>query len=836
MISLSTELASAAGSRSFTLQIEYKNTQQILGAFGIILTGPTGLIFTESSCTYLGSDYGELGYDKNIVTLGGFSNNGIRNGNLMKCQFDLGTEFSIKDFSFVLDDLSDPARVSLLNTLSTSTDFLLKEITPQTSTLPTVTITTPPDGFSFNSYAPLAEIKGTIADPGSVGIEKVELQISYDGFYLFEQNGRLRPRSTPAWIPTYSEDGWKTWAYSPDATWTSGKTYTITARATDKAGHLVTKTSQMTYTDKILISGIILDGAGKPIPDVSITFTDNNKRKSIIYTDDSGRYTWNLPDEVWSGAVTLDKPGYTFDPSTRVLTSISTNQLNSNFTATAVESEQDARVIILAGGDVGNYLWPATKKVANDAYKILIKKGITKPNIRYLSLDVNQDLDHDKVSDIYGLSSSAALEEAITKWAAEYVNNKKPLIIYMVDHGDTGGQFMVTKPQHGQADSVTSAKLQEWLNALQTKTGAKVILIMDACYSGSFVRDLIPSKGMSRIVIASTDTQELAYFASDGDLSFSSLFWKYTLMGASIRDSFAASVQMTRAATRNQQNPIMDADSDGVYIPSKDTALVSNLYLGTPFFTAAIFPEINDSIPDSYMEEKGAGLTLWVQLMQDVTKIDRVWGVVVPPGTGNNSTEPITDLPILTLSSFVALLTHPDKTPMANAVIKTAGNETAITDSQGRFTLMTDTSNATVDLTINGVQSAARGVQVKLSGKTLSMTTSSTPASTAPLLDVDKSGTVDATDGVLLLRKLNGASTIDTGVVLPTGQTNSTVMTNINAIATKLDVDQSGLVDATDGVLILRKLNGASTLDTGVVLPTGQNNASVMTAIDAIAK
>ncbi|MEO5334482.1 MAG: hypothetical protein H7839_20900 [Magnetococcus sp. YQC-5] len=52
-------------------------------------------------------------------------------------------------------------------------------------------------------------------------------------------------------------------------------------------------------------------------------------------------------------------------------------------------------------------------------------------------------------------------------------------------------------------------------------------------------------------------------------------------------------------------------------------------------------------------------------------------------------------------------------------------------------------------------------------------------------LDVDQSGTVDATDGVLVLRRLNGASTIDTGVVLPAGQTNNTVVDRIDAMYSK---------------------------------------------------
>ncbi|MEO5330687.1 MAG: dockerin type I domain-containing protein [Magnetococcus sp. YQC-5] len=1009
MTLLATETASAAGKRFFTL--EYKNTQYTLGAFGILLTGPAGVTFPAASCTYRGSGYGEFNYDKNTVTLAGFSNDGVQNGVLMTCQFDLGTEYTAAHFSLTLDVLADPSRISLSNKLSAGVDFAIKEIQP---TLPTVAISSPTDGFTFNSYDPLVEIKGAITDPDGIGIDKVELQITYDTYYLVENKGGfLISSSTPAWIPTASADGWKTWAYSPSVTLIPGKTYKITARATDKAGHLITQASTITYTDKILVSGAILDGTGKPIPDVAVTFMDDNKRKSIIYTNGSGQYTWELPNLGWSGTVMLDKTGYTFTPSSLTLTSITTNQLKSNFTATAVESEQDARAIIVAGGDLEDYLWSATNHVANFAYTVLRKKGITKQNIRYLSMNIHQDLDNDTISDIDGLASSKALEEAIANWAGGYVNNKKPLILYMVDHG-LNGQFLITKPRRSQADILTAAKLQEWLNALQTKTGTKVILIMDACFSGSFVRDLIPPKGMPRIIITSTDTTELASFASNGDQSFSSVFWKYILMGKNLRDSFSASVQASRAASKQQQNPIMDANSDGVYSASIDTDLVSTTYLGTPFFTAAVFPEIIDSIPDSYMEEKGSGLTLWVQLQQDASKIDRVWGVVVPPGTGKDSNEAITNLPILSLkfnattkryeatfdSTFsgftgtgqyiisfyaqandgekwtslpksvtiqvgqdefepdntaaqasiivlndtnpqhhnthttndvdwvkfygikdvtyaieaihpgknadlilelfdadgvtpimksvndhafggaekitftaakngvyfvkasqfggnlfgadteydlkiyrpygpiviplVAYLTNPDQTPVANALIQTNGHETAITDAQGRFTLMTDTSHATVDLTVNGVPSAATGVQVKLSGKTLNITTTASP--TAPPLDVDKNGAVDATDGVLILRKLNGASTIDTGVVLPTGQTNTTIMTTLNTLGTKLDVDQSGSVDATDGVLILRQLNGASTLDTGVVLPSGQTNSTVMSAIRAISQ
>ncbi|MEO5332988.1 MAG: dockerin type I domain-containing protein [Magnetococcus sp. YQC-5] len=101
------------------------------------------------------------------------------------------------------------------------------------------------------------------------------------------------------------------------------------------------------------------------------------------------------------------------------------------------------------------------------------------------------------------------------------------------------------------------------------------------------------------------------------------------------------------------------------------------------------------------------------------------------------------------------------------------------------------------------------------------------------ILDVDQNGAIDATDGVLILRRLNNASTIDTGVVLPAGQNNSTVISTIGAAGYAMDVDKNGVIDASDAVMILRRLNGAATVITGLKLPSGQSNDSVVKAIDS---
>lgn len=113
----------------------------------------------------------------------------------------------------------------------------------------------------------------------------------------------------------------------------------------------------------------------------------------------------------------------------------------------------------------------------------------------------------------------------------------------------------------------------------------------------------------------------------------------------------------------------------------------------------------------------------------------------------------------------------------------------------------------------------------------------------AASLDVDDNGFSDANDGVMILRRLNGAGTVTTGIVLPQGATNTSVVSAIDQAGVNFDVDGDGDADANDGVMILRRLNGAGTVTTGIVLPQGvggaaaggaRSNAEITGVIDAL--
>ena len=118
--------------------------------------------------------------------------------------------------------------------------------------------------------------------------------------------------------------------------------------------------------------------------------------------------------------------------------------------------------------------------------------------------------------------------------------------------------------------------------------------------------------------------------------------------------------------------------------------------------------------------------------------------------------------------------------------------------------------------------------------------------------DVDGDGDADANDGLMIQRRLTGAGTVTTGVVLPpnaggTGtngaKTDAEIISSMGNVGTGFDVDGDNDADANDGLMIQRRLTGAGTVTTGVVLPSNvggsetngaKTNAEVINGIDLL--
>jgi hypothetical protein len=241
-------------------------------------------------------------------------------------------------------------------------------------------------------------------------------------------------------------------------------------------------------------------------------------------------------------------------------------------------------VIIVAGGGpyAGNGIAFQTRKLAEQAYMTAKFRGYSDANIMYLSA-----FDDPPPAGIVvdGASSLAALQSAILTWA----DTAKGLTIILLDHGmyDSGAvewYFGMDETESGQR--LAASVLDGWLDTAQSDDDPveSMILYVDACYAGGFVRKCSGAPGgRDRIVLASTTDARLAnYGGITGRLSFTSFFLTEALLGNSLYHSYYRAynhIATLRVPSDNPQLPWIDDNGDG-RATSRDGTRASAFYFG----------------------------------------------------------------------------------------------------------------------------------------------------------------------------------------------------------------------------------------------------------------
>ncbi|MBW1823856.1 MAG: caspase family protein, partial [Deltaproteobacteria bacterium] len=251
---------------------------------------------------------------------------------------------------------------------------------------------------------------------------------------------------------------------------------------------------------------------------------------------------------------------------------------------------------------------------ANFAYRTLIYQGFAKDDIFYLTSDTDLDFDGDGIPDVNGDATNANLQSAITGWAVN--ENADSLVLYLVDHGGEDTFRM------SGSETLSSENLANWLNQLQANISGRIVVIYDACKSGSFIDDL---RGDNRIIITSTLPSERAKFLSQGTISFSNFFWTHIFNSMSIEEAFLNAKQVVNFAFENQ-NPMLSGAAENVYIGSGEGRMIGEA------------PDIGSvSQPQDIDDETSADL--YADGVDDPDGVARVWATVWPPGTNLGSTE-----------------------------------------------------------------------------------------------------------------------------------------------------------------------------------------------------
>jgi hypothetical protein len=293
-------------------------------------------------------------------------------------------------------------------------------------------------------------------------------------------------------------------------------------------------------------------------------------------------------------------------------------------------------LIIVAGGSLSDNdsLKDATLYITDLAYQKFKARNFTDEDIYFITQTPFHDLDGDGYDDkiVDDLTPTVAgIQYAITDWGKEQPSNG-PLYIYMADHGvkDT---FLVAT-----SEFLTAAQLNTYLDSFQKDTGRDVVLIIEACYSGSFLDD-IQSDTYNRLIITSVDDSNPAYLSSNGTTSFSSFLMSYLYKGKNLEQSL----------------DLAKADLQSVGLPySKmapqfqgDPSLLA-LKVGGDFVLAGVFPEITGNTSDQSLTSNDT-LSLYADVSSAIGGLE-VWAVIVPPDytppsvTGDYDT-PLDELP-----------------------------------------------------------------------------------------------------------------------------------------------------------------------------------------------
>jgi len=281
------------------------------------------------------------------------------------------------------------------------------------------------------------------------------------------------------------------------------------------------------------------------------------------------------------------------------------------------------KIIICAGGGnyPGNSILTQTNYLADFAFRMSLERGYRKQDIYYLNADGAHvhDADGDGQNDADATATLTNLQWAISTWSTD----ARRLFIYMVDHG-TQTQFRVNATQF-----LDGPTLDGWLDTLQNTHATTVIVVLDYCYSGSFVASCAAPPGRTRALFTSAGASELATFlAPYGYISFSNFFLGYAHMGANLFDCFA----WTRDAlnfTYAGQIPRIDDNGDGLS-NKNDGYYARTQYWGFDYGFGATPPEIVEIPPNQLLN--GETSTTFRCVVVPTLPVSRVWVTIIPPG------------------------------------------------------------------------------------------------------------------------------------------------------------------------------------------------------------
>jgi streptogramin lyase len=384
--------------------------------------------------------------------------------------------------------------------------------------------------------------------------------------------------------------------------------------------------------------GVSVDAQGY----VYVTDTDNHRIQKFT---SSGQFVARI-GAYGSDAGSLNEPTYScIGPNGKIYVSDTNNHRVQVFRKANLIERKTKAIIVAGGGPFPqNTLWNATQLCASFAYRALTYQGYDSESIYYLSADTRLDIDGNGTPDVDANATNANLQTAITSWAYD----ADDLFIYMTDHGGDGTFRM------GPAELLYATELDTWLDSIQNTIPGKLVLVYDACRSGSFLPLLTPPAGKTRILVSSAGKDEESMFFLQGKISFSFMFWASIFNGDSFYNSYISASENIGKTYRNphapRQVPLLDANANGIGNEKEDKTLAQAVVLGNGIVSGADIPFIGSVSPAQTLNGPTSA-KIYAENVVDADGISRVWAVITPPDHAVSPDDPVTDMPMIELKS-----------------------------------------------------------------------------------------------------------------------------------------------------------------------------------------
>jgi hypothetical protein len=313
-----------------------------------------------------------------------------------------------------------------------------------------------------------------------------------------------------------------------------------------------------------------------------------------------------------------------------------TIKLDENLNAVFGEVKTiDAGSLIIVTGDSDNPsdpLYEASQKLSKTFYKRFNYRGLMDEDIMWHNANTKIDIDSDGVMDDLVDNSKMSLAKLYKSIEDEATKSKNgPLYLYMVDHG-SNGSFKLSSNDidgDGQKEILKASVLKDKLNDFVTATSRDVIVIIEACKSGSFIPVLTNQGTSDKIaVITSSQAGKLSYIDKFGNISFTKFLADELLSGKSLNAAFNSAKDKLHAqgSIYKTQIPMMSASTDRL----KNIKIGGNFAAASMSLTTIDSIKVNnESVTNSIDISSGT-----IDLEASITAgsgLTKVWATIITP-------------------------------------------------------------------------------------------------------------------------------------------------------------------------------------------------------------